>query len=142
MEPVLRKRTPQPEVHRITGVQRPHSDDLDQRMGRYLLSMLIRTVCVVLVLVIHSPIRWAFAVGAVLLPYIAVVMANAGQARGEPPLPTVDARPAAAALPGVRGPVQSTRPTTDPTTDLGADPTTDLGVDPATDLGAQDRPVG
>ena len=37
----------------------------------------LRTVCVVLVLVVHSPIRWVFAVLAVVLPYIAVVMANA-----------------------------------------------------------------
>jgi len=93
VEGVLRKRTPQPEVHRITGAQRPHSDDLDQRVGRYLVSMLIRTACVVLVLVIHSPVRWAFAVGAVLLPYVAVVMANAGQSRREPPPPTIDLQP-------------------------------------------------
>jgi len=93
VDSVLRKRTPQPEVHRITGAQRPHSDDLDQRVGRYLVSMLIRTLCVVLVLVIHSPVRWAFAVGAVLLPYVAVVMANAGQARRQPPPPTIDLQP-------------------------------------------------
>ena len=45
--------------------------------------MALRTLCVILVLVIHSPVRWVFAVLAVVLPYIAVVMANAaGQRRG------------------------------------------------------------
>ena len=41
----------------------PHSDDLDRRINRYLISMLIRTICVVLVVVIDSPVRWVFAVG-------------------------------------------------------------------------------
>ena len=71
---------PQPEVVSITGARRSHSDDINRRMSRYLTSMAIRTVCVVLVVVIDHPVRWAFAVGALVLPYIAVVMANA---RGE-----------------------------------------------------------
>jgi hypothetical protein len=41
----------------------------------------IRTVCVVLVIVVHHPVRWVFAVGAVVLPYIAVVLANATDRR-------------------------------------------------------------
>lgn len=76
-----RREHTEPEVHRITGAQRPHSDDLGERMGRYLFSMLVRTLCIILVLVIHHPVRWVFAVGAVILPYIAVVMANAGRGR-------------------------------------------------------------
>jgi hypothetical protein len=72
-----------PVVHSITGAVQAHSDDMDVRIKRYLISMGIRTVCVVLVLVIHNPVRWVFAVLAVLLPYIAVVMANAaGNRRG------------------------------------------------------------
>jgi Protein of unknown function (DUF3099) len=63
-------------VHSITGAPTPHSDDHDARVKRYLVSMGIRTVCVVLVMVIDSPVRWVFAVLAVILPYIAVVMAN------------------------------------------------------------------
>lgn len=61
--------------------RRPHSDDLDQRIFRYLVSMGIRTVCVILVIVVHHPVRWVFAVGAVVLPYIAVVLANATDRR-------------------------------------------------------------
>jgi hypothetical protein len=76
----------EPEVYRITGAQRPHSSDLDQRMGRYLLSMGIRTACVVLVLVVHGPARWVFAVGAIVLPYVAVVMANSRGSRREGPV--------------------------------------------------------
>jgi hypothetical protein len=63
-------------VHSITAAAAPHSDDLDARIRRYLISMGIRTVCVILVIVIDGPVRWVFAVLAIVLPYIAVVMAN------------------------------------------------------------------
>jgi Flp pilus assembly protein TadB len=96
----------EPEVYRITGVQQSHSDDQSQRIGRYLLSMLIRTVCLVLVLVIPGPIRWAFAVGAVILPYVAVVMANAGQAKRDGAPPTMLTHSPRAGL----GPAPSSEP--------------------------------
>jgi DUF3099 family protein len=63
-------------VHSITGAATPHSTDLDARIHRYLFSMAVRSVCVVLVIVIDNPVRWVFAVLAVVLPGIAVVMAN------------------------------------------------------------------
>jgi hypothetical protein len=44
---------------------------------RYLLSMLIRTACFVAAVVIDSWVRWVFLAGALFLPYVAVVMANA-----------------------------------------------------------------
>ena len=72
-----------PIVHSITDATQARSDDMDARIRRYLFSMAVRTVCVVLVLVVHNPVRWVFAVLAVILPYIAVVMANAaGNRRG------------------------------------------------------------
>ncbi|GAB3267741.1 DUF3099 domain-containing protein [Kineosporia babensis] len=68
-------------VHSITGAASPHSDDLDARIRRYLISMSLRVVCVVMAIVVHAQWRhwswWLFAIGAVILPYIAVVMANA-----------------------------------------------------------------
>ncbi len=51
-------------------------------MVRYAISMAIRTVCVVLAVVVDGPLRWVFVAGAVLLPYVAVVLANAGRERG------------------------------------------------------------
>jgi hypothetical protein len=75
-----------PEVHRITVARRPHSDDQNQRVGRYLLSMSVRTVCFALIFVVHGPARWVFVVGAVFLPYVAVIAANArGDRRPVPP---------------------------------------------------------
>jgi hypothetical protein len=59
---------------------------MQQRAVRYLLSMGIRTLCVILVILVPGPLRWVFAVGAIVLPYIAVVAANAAGERRERPL--------------------------------------------------------
>jgi hypothetical protein len=41
--------------------------------------MMVRTVCFILTVVTPSPFRWFFLAGAIGLPYIAVVIANAGR---------------------------------------------------------------
>lgn len=64
-------------VH-ITSARTSNSADIRGRQNRYLFSMAIRTVCVVLAVVTTGYLRWAFIAGAVALPYVAVVMANAG----------------------------------------------------------------
>jgi hypothetical protein len=81
------KRGEDPDVYRITSAAGSHSADMQQRAGRYLVSMLIRTICVVLVIVVPGPLRWVFAVGAVVLPYVAVIAANSVGDRRERPLP-------------------------------------------------------
>lgn len=50
-------------------------------MRRYLISMSVRTVCFVLAVAVNGPMRWVFALAAVVLPYVAVVAANAGPRR-------------------------------------------------------------
>ncbi|MCD5349633.1 DUF3099 domain-containing protein [Kineosporia mesophila] len=83
-------------MHSITGAVSPHSDDLDARIRRYLISMSIRVACVILAIVVHTRWGhwswWIFAIGAVFLPYVAVVMANATDRRGGPgPAPVTPA---------------------------------------------------
>ena len=64
---------------RITSAQRPRSEDIGGRQKRYLISMAIRTACFILAVVsIGHWFMWVFLVGAIFLPYVAVVMANAG----------------------------------------------------------------
>ncbi len=46
------------------------------------MSMGIRTACFVLAIVTTGPLRWSLVFGAVILPYIAVVLANATDTRG------------------------------------------------------------
>ena len=63
----------------ITNASYAHSDEQPGRAKRYLISMMIRTACFIGAILTPSPIRWFLLVGAVTLPYIAVVIANAGQ---------------------------------------------------------------
>ena len=72
------------QVHAITSVGRPLSEDVHGRMVRYLISMAIRTACVAGLFFTDGWLRWVMAAGAVLLPYVAVRAANAGARRPEP----------------------------------------------------------
>lgn len=71
------------DVHAITSVGRPLSEDVHARVVRYLISMSIRTGCFVGILFTEGWLRWVMAAGAILLPYVAVVFANAGRERPE-----------------------------------------------------------
>lgn len=72
------------EVFTITEAQRGLSTEQVGRQRRYLISMGIRTACVLAAIVIPGWPRWLFIAGAVVLPYLAVVIANAGRENDEP----------------------------------------------------------
>lgn len=80
------------EVPRITAVREPLSDDLARRTQRYLVQMSLRVVCFLGAALIDHWTRWLLLVGAVVLPYIAVVLANAGRSPGEDPGTFVEPR--------------------------------------------------
>ncbi len=63
----------------ITSASAGLSKDQSARQRRYFLSMMVRTACFILTVLLPSPYRWFALVGAVILPYIAVVVANAGR---------------------------------------------------------------
>lgn len=71
------------EVHRITDAGASLSDEQSGRTRRYLWQMGIRTACVVGAVLSPPPWRWVLVVGAVCLPYVAVIMANAGRERSD-----------------------------------------------------------
>jgi hypothetical protein len=76
------------EVISVSGVQSSLTDDVRARTRRYAISMGVRTACVLGAIVAHGPLRWTLFVGALILPYIAVVMANGGREpnrAGSPP---------------------------------------------------------
>ena len=90
-----------PEVHRITDAEVPLSEEQAGRTRRYLVSMGIRTACLIGAVLAPSPWRWILVVGAVILPYFAVVAANAGRERSDRGDVTVVAlRPGRRALSG------------------------------------------
>ncbi|MFC0625440.1 DUF3099 domain-containing protein [Kribbella deserti] len=74
--PKLSRRSDEP-VIAVTSAQPAHSEELDSRIARYAWMMSLRIVCFVLAVVTPSPWRWGFVVGAVFLPSVAVVLANA-----------------------------------------------------------------
>ena len=67
------------EIYDITNAQNALSSDLPSRQRRYFISMMIRTACFILTVILPSPFRWVALAGAVFLPYVAVVVANAGR---------------------------------------------------------------
>ncbi|HEY6493350.1 MAG TPA: DUF3099 domain-containing protein [Trebonia sp.] len=71
------------QVHLVTQARRPMSEDIRYRQSRYLIMMGIRVLCFVIAIVLYvAHLRWLIlipAVGAILIPYIAVVFANGGR---------------------------------------------------------------
>ncbi|GAA3369713.1 hypothetical protein GCM10020367_13510 [Streptomyces sannanensis] len=78
------------EVFRITGARQGLAADVRGRQRRYVISMSVRTVSFLLAVALWNIERYvafvALALG-LLLPYIAVVIANAGRERA-PSLPS------------------------------------------------------
>jgi hypothetical protein len=67
------------DVYDITSAQKSLSSDQPARQRRYFISMMARTACFIFAVILPSPYRWIALSGAVFLPYIAVVVANAGR---------------------------------------------------------------
>ena len=69
----------EPDPIRITTATRSHTDDIRGRQRRYVISMTIRTICFLLAVVSMGHwFMWVFLVASFVLPYVAVVIANAG----------------------------------------------------------------
>lgn len=66
-------------VPSITSAGRSRDADVTDRAVRYAIMMGIRLVCFFAAVFTEGWLRWTFAAGAVVLPYIAVVLANAGR---------------------------------------------------------------
>jgi hypothetical protein len=85
--------------YRITDAPTSHSDDLSGRYRKYVVSMLVRTACFLCFAFIDHWSRWLFIAGAVFLPYVAVVLANAGRESRGPAPESFDVRPQAPLAP-------------------------------------------
>jgi hypothetical protein len=79
-----RRREQVPEVIRITTAPESPEREMAHRQKRYMISMGFRTVCfIAAVLVGDGWLRWVLFSAALLLPTIAVVMANSASPRVE-----------------------------------------------------------
>lgn len=77
----MARKTPVDGPVRITTAAGNRADDIRARQRRYLLSMSLRTICFVGAIIASlAGVDWLWPIliaGALILPYIAVVMANA-----------------------------------------------------------------
>jgi hypothetical protein len=71
------------QVYRVTEAHRPLSEDIRYRQNRYLIMMGIRVICFAIAIILYvAHLRWLVlipAVGAIFIPYIAVIFANGGR---------------------------------------------------------------
>ncbi len=65
----------------ITSIPRSADDDRHRRMVRYSVTMGIRIVCVILLVFVRDWWLLVVAAGAVFLPWVAVILANAVDSR-------------------------------------------------------------
>jgi fatty acid desaturase len=84
---MARDRSRGPDAVRITTAAASRNADISARQKRYLLSMGLRTVCFVAAIIASmAGIHWLWPiliVAALVLPYVAVVMANATNTRDD-----------------------------------------------------------
>lgn len=87
-------------VHRITEAHEAHTVDQSSRVRKYTISMTIRVLCFIAAFFTSGPLQWIMLVGAIVLPYVAVVIANRGAdvTKREPPAEFFT-EPAASELP-------------------------------------------
>lgn len=70
-------------VPSITSAPEPLAVDQARRTRSYFIQMSIRVVCIIGAVVVDGWVRWALVAAAVVLPYSAVLIANAGRDRTE-----------------------------------------------------------
>ncbi len=84
---MARRRSDQEDAVRITTAAESRNADIAVRQRRYLLSMSLRTLCFVGAIIASlAGVHWLWPiliVGALVLPYVAVVLANATTTRSE-----------------------------------------------------------
>jgi hypothetical protein len=80
-----------------TSVPRAPHEEAGARFTKYLITMGIRIACFILMVAItpYGWYTWIFGIGAMVLPYVAVVLANVGQdthiSRAESPFIAIEA---------------------------------------------------
>ena len=72
----------QQSVSAITALPPSPQDDRRSRMTKYLIAMGIRVVCIILCFFVHGWWLVLPALGAIVLPYLAVIFANVGNEPG------------------------------------------------------------
>lgn len=64
----------------VTNLPLSPEEEQKQRFRKYLIAMIIRLVCLALAVLTTGVLQWVGFLGAIFLPYFAVVLANASGA--------------------------------------------------------------
>ncbi|MDO4898935.1 MAG: DUF3099 domain-containing protein [Rothia sp. (in: high G+C Gram-positive bacteria)] len=64
------------EVYSITDAVVPQSEGVGARARSYALKMFLRIVCIIAAVMVEGVWQWVFLVGAAVIPWLAVVVAN------------------------------------------------------------------
>ena len=90
------------ETFLVTTAGKSPRDELRQRTRRYLVTMGVRVGCFIAAIVLYETgLHWeaGFAIaGSLILPWVAVVAANAGPTRGDNSAPSLYVKPARDAI--------------------------------------------
>jgi hypothetical protein len=112
---MVRRKVRRTSAHLVTEAQRSKSEDISYRERRYLIMMAFRVLCFVVAVVVFAKgggwLTAIPAIGAIVIPYFAVVFANGGRepssSKGfrayEPNLPTLYRPPGDSADDGADG---------------------------------------
>lgn len=74
----------------VTSIGQSPEEERRDRMTKYLISQIIRVICIILAVFVQGWLMWVFFAGAIFLPYFAVVIANAqGQGKATTKATTV-----------------------------------------------------
>lgn len=64
------------EIQSVTSLPLSPEGERRSRVLKYTVAMAVRMVCIITMLFVSGPLLWLCALGAVFLPYFAVVIAN------------------------------------------------------------------
>ena len=83
-----------PKVQAVTDLAQSPDEERRGRIIRYSIAMTVRMICIVLAMVLQGWMMWVCFAGAILLPYFAVVIANAqGAGKAGAKVAAVEAKP-------------------------------------------------
>jgi hypothetical protein len=76
---MLKRKAKPDAVYAISDVRSSLTHDQDDRAKKYFFSMSLRLICFVAAVLTEGPLRWTLFTASLILPWAAVVIANAGR---------------------------------------------------------------
>lgn len=78
----MQRKPEQADVYSISAARTSLTDDQRSRQRKYMISMALRVICFGAAIFTDGTLRWVMLAGSIVLPWMAVVIANAGRESG------------------------------------------------------------